>query len=167
MGKKKKQRKKITKWIEADDGIEFDDLVYAGLGVLAASAKKGKKRKFKKARKRGRKLVAREIGALTQMLAPDEEPLISYTHHGGGWFGVEVDGFVVDRIQGEEEAAIRAGELLEAYAALDLADRDPDRTGLYDNGGGWYGIYVNGVPIDNVQGREEAELRFEEIESLR
>lgn len=167
MGKKKKQRKKITKWVEAEGGIEFDDLVYAGVGVLAKAARKGKKKAFKKAKERGEEVASLEIEALDQLLGLDEqEPVVSYSHNGGGWYDIDIDGFVVDRVQGEREAATRAGELLEAYAAHESDERDFERTGIYEVGGGWYEVFAVGVPLGRLQGKEEADARFEEISSL-
>ena len=42
---KKKHAKKVSKWIDKDGGITFDDIVYAGLGVLGKAASKGKKKR--------------------------------------------------------------------------------------------------------------------------
>lgn len=163
---KKKQAKKVTKWIEKDDGITFDDIVYAGLGVLEKAAKKGKKKRFKKAMSRGEDLATAGIESLDRLLAPEvEEPVISYAHSGGGWFTVDIGGVIVDTVQGEEAAASRAGELLEEYAALDADQQDPTRYGIYESGGGWYEIVVHGVPVARVQGQEAAEERFAELES--
>lgn len=163
---KKKQAKRVSKWIEKDDGVTFDDLVYAGLGVLGKSAAKGKKKRFKKAVTRGEALATAGIDSLDRLLAPEiEDPVISYAHSGGGWFTVDIGGVIVDTVQGEEAAASRAGELLEGYAALDSDKQDPARYGIYDSGGGWYEIVVHGVPVARIQGQESAEEFFAGLES--
>ena len=166
MGKKKRQRKKIKKWILTDQGVSFDDIIHAGVSVLSDAAASGKKKKFKKAVKKGQGVVARDLPGLTELLYPeDDEPVIAYSHSGGGWYEVDVHGYVVDKVQGEEAAASRAGELLEQFASIEANEVSGD-TGVKHTGGGWYQVLVHGVPVDTVQGEDAATERYEEIKAL-
>ena len=166
MGKKKRQRKKIEKWVSSEDPVTFDDIVHAGVAALGEAAGSGKKKKFRKAVERGQKIAGLDLPGLTELLYPeDEEPVIAYSHSGGGWYEVDVHGYVVDKVQGEEAAASRAGELLEQYASLEANEVSAD-TGVKHTGGGWYQILVHGVPVDTVQGEEAAAQRYEEIKAL-
>lgn len=169
MGAKKK-RKQIKKIMTKGDGVTWDELVLAGIGTLAKAAKKGKKKSFDKAVDRGIKTLELDIPELEQMVYTDSggaaEPVISYSPHGGGWYNIEVDGVIVERIKGEEESANRAGELLEAFAGLDPDDQESTETGLIHTGGGWYDLMVNGVPIEKIRGEEAANERFADIEAL-
>lgn len=169
MGAKKKRRR-IKKMMAKGDGITWDELVLAGIGTLAKAAKKGKKKTFNRAVKRGIVTLDLDIPELEEMVYSDEgaesEPVISYSPHGGGWYNIEVDDLIVDRVKGEEESANRAGELLEAFAELDPKDQESIETGVFHTGGGWYELKVNGVPIEKVQGEEAAQERYAEIETL-
>ena len=176
MGKKKKRKKakkrkqllkRIEKTIDKGDGVSYDDLAVVGLGVLVDSAKDKKSKRFWKTHKRGTKAAAMGFPVIDSIFAMEEEtdlvePVISYRHQGGGWYDIEVGGSVVDRVQGETDAAERAGELLEQAAAMDGAIED----GVSHSGGGWYELVVGGVPVERVQGQEAAETAMERIESL-
>lgn len=170
MGAKKK-RKKMEKIMAKGDGVTWDELVLAGIGTLAKASKKGKKKSFNRAVDRGIKTLELNIPDLDEMVYADEggsnaEPVISYSPHGGGWYNIDVDGVIVERIKGEEDAANRAGELLEAFAGLDPDDQLSTETGLVHTGNGWYDLKVNGVPIDKIRGEEEANERYAQIEAL-
>ncbi len=92
--------------------------------------------------------------------ATSTEPVISYQAHDDGWYTIQVDDIEVDRVQGEEAAAERAGELLAKYAALELGDQRSGETALTHTGGGWYVVIVNGVPIDRMRGRDATHERY-------
>lgn len=172
MGSKQKlQAKRISKMIQADDGISTSDLVLAGIGVLSKAAQKHKRKKFRYATKAGRRAVELDISALDRLIdsrvevgSAAGEPMICYRPHGGGWFDVEVAGTVVERVHGEADSATRVGELLEAFVGAESGDRH--ETGAAHSGGGWYDIVVHGVPVEKVRGREPAEDRLAAIEKL-
>ncbi len=98
---------------------------------------------------------------------PDEitpkNPVIAYRPTAGGWYDIEIEGTVVETIQGEEGAAKRAGDLLAAFAALEPEEQERMHTGIVDHGGGWYLVSIAGVPVDRVRGKETAEERFAEV----
>ena len=173
-GSKKREVRELAGRVEAfvqKHDVTYDDLAMAGVGVLGSRlpGKKHKKKtkkvakEFAKLVKRGRRLAPDSIGPAE---AGDEvhdgaaEPVISYQAHGGGWYTVEVDGVEVDRVQGEEAAATRAGELLARYAALDADGQRSGLTGVEHSGGGWYDVIVNGVPVDRVRGRDTVHERY-------
>jgi len=174
VGKKKKLAKRVSKMLKKDDGITQEDVWNAGLGVLADSATAGKSKIFNKARKRGIALAGLGIDGLSAVrdrlvLEGDDshaDPSISYQAHGGGWYNLTVDGIIVDRIQGEVAAAERASELLESFTAQETAKRAVTRSGIFHNGGGWYEIVTNGVPIHLIKGKEAAEEKSAEIAKL-
>ncbi len=175
MGKKKKKKtkklaKRMHKIIDKAD-VSFDDVVHAGVDVLVKAAKNKDHRSFVKATKRGEKATRAGIRPLADLLeAPSgieiDDPVISYTHRAGGWYDVDVDGVIVDRVQGETTAAARAGELLESFAELDPKAQKARRTGVYPSGGGWYEIFQNGVPTVRVQGEEKATEQLAELQAL-
>ncbi len=168
---KRKRRKRIEKILRDGDGIVIDDIVLAGVGTLAKAAKKDRQKTFTKAVERGHRAIELDVEALNSLVFPvgesrrASEPVISYSPHGGGWFRIEINGTVVERVKGEEASAARAGELLESYAALS-GKTNPEKTGVIPTGGGWYEIVVSGVPVDKVQGRDLADQRLAEIEGL-
>ncbi|NND03348.1 MAG: hypothetical protein HKN91_11230 [Acidimicrobiia bacterium] len=175
MGKKK--RKKLAKKVDSaisKRGIDVDDLMYAGLGVLADAEKKGKKKPFRNAVADGKKVAAFERKATTGLLehatsvpeAAPSNPVISYRPNGGGWYDVEIGDFTVDRMQGEDGAAKRAGQLLATFAGLPPEDQNNDLTGVNSEGGGWYTVHVEGIPIQKVRGREEAQSVLDGIMAL-
>lgn len=179
---KKQARKKLQKtaskvdsWI-ADAGLTEGELMLAGLGVMARAVDKKQKKMLKKAVKTGRKVMNVGLESLSTSKAGAEphgedesaesseappEPVIAYRAKGGGWYAIEVDGVEVDSAQGESDAATRAGELLQNYAALD--DGAPSETGVHHVGGGWYMIVVKGVPVNRIRGKESAHERFAEL----
>lgn len=175
MGKKKRRKKlakKIDRWVDESDFTE-QELMLAGVGLMAKAVEKGKKKAFKRAVKTGEKLAAVGLSVLESAeqqteaaMPPSDEAVISYEGRGGGWYGVSVDGVLVDSVQGEEAAAERAAELLAAYAALDPAEQLSKATEIVHTGGGWYDIKVKGVPVARVRGKEVAEERFEEISAV-
>ncbi len=129
MGKKSKKQKKrakvaskVDRWV-AEAQLSEEELIMAGLGVMAKAVEQGQKKLFNRAMKAGRRLADLGLpsldtaGANRQKAASDadtsssSEPVISYQHHGGGWYSVEVAGIEIDRLQGEQPAAERAGEL--------------------------------------------------------
>lgn len=163
MGKKKQKKlaKKVDRWM-IKRGVTEEDLSLAGLGVLSAAVSKGSKKRFKKMKERGEKLAVHGVGALETAPGTEsgpEEPVISYASVGGGWYSVAVDNIEVDRVQGEESAAARAGELLERYAAVN-GNAQSVETSIDHAGGGWYEVTVRGVPVARVRGRDEVEERF-------
>lgn len=169
--KQKLQAKKISKMIQADDGISTSDLVLAGIGVLSKAAHKDKRKKFQHATKAGRRAVELDISALDRLIdsrvevgSAAGEPMICYRSHGGGWYDIAVADTVVERVHGEADSATRVGELLEAFAGAESGDGQ--QTGAAHAGGGWYDIVVNGVPVEKVRGREPAEDRMAAIEKL-
>lgn len=170
MGKTKKLDKKLRKAIQRDE-VTLNEIVNAGIGVLVKAAEKGKRKPFRKAEKRGRKTIEAGVPALDALLDGSDDtvddPVISYRHRGGGWYDIEVDEAIVDRVQGEAAAAERAGELLEGYAALEPGVQRDRRSGIFDSGGGWYEIFENGVPVVRVQGRDAAEEHVERLRALR
>lgn len=176
---KKKKRRKVARrvdvWIH-DGQVTSDELMLAGLGVMAQAAERKKKKLFKKALSRGERLL--ETGLCTvpalrdrvDVGGGDEEgdtdlpaPVIAYRPKGGGWFSVEVGGIEVENVQGEEPAAARAAAILQAYAELDGEEQSDTTTGVEHAGGGWYTVKVRGVPVDRVRGRDEAERRIAEL----
>lgn len=190
MGKKKKKSKKnrttkhektnaarFTEWL-TDNEITEQDLILAGLGVAARSVRTGKRKAFKKAHRTGRRLA--KAGAMLEALNPgtinrsaarpteapaDSEPVIAYQHNGGGWYSVEVAGIEVDRLQGEQPAAERAGALLAAYAVQDARTQQSRETSVSHVGGGWYEVKVAGVPVDRVRGKSAVEERYGQLVS--
>lgn len=180
MGKKKKRKKrqrlakKLNKMIESDESLSPQDLIYVGMSVFAKAADKGSRKVYRKAAKRGRTMLEFDLPAINDFAKPHltnqkhelEDPVISYQLHGGGWYEIMVGDTTVTRVQGEEEAAAMAGELLERYAALDANVQGVDRHGAFHVGGGWYEIVVAGVPIDRIQGRDAADERLLEVAAL-
>lgn len=179
--KAKKSRKKrkganatdlVVDWL-TDNSVSTEDLVMAGLGVAAKSARIGRRKPFKRARNTGRRLVAEGFPAPVDVTrttpTSDEtnrsEPVISYQHNGGGWYSIEVAGFEVDRVQGEQPAAERAGSLLAAYASLDSTSQQSRSTGVDHVGGGWYEVTVAGVPVDRVRGKSAVAQRYPRLVS--
>lgn len=175
MGKKKERQKarqkiarKVDKWINESD-LSEEELILAGLGVMARAVESGKKKLFKKALSAGRKIA--DLGVVSMADSPgsangssdSSEPVIAYGPLGGGWYSVDVDGVVVERVQGEETAAKKAAELLTAYAALDPEEQANTDTSMTHSGGGWYDLKVRGVPVARVRGKEAAEERMIEI----
>ena len=161
MGKKKRLRKMIE-----DTEATWEDIVHAGIGTLAKAAKKGKKKRFGKAVKRGKKALDLELQELESIVFASDEIEIAYAPTGNGWYEIDVNGVVIDRVQGEEAAADRAGELLKAHASLAGGKQSASETGILDIGGGWYDVVVSGVPIEKVQGMEAAEERMAEVQAL-
>ena len=168
--KRKKQAKRIKKIIRKSS-VDWDDIVLAGLGTLSRAAKKDKRKLFTNAVKRGIDVVEMEIPAVDRIIYEEHDkpvegsdPVISYSPHGGGWFNVEIDGQVVERVKGEEESAARAGELLEAFAALDPEEQADRTSGIFHTGGGWYTLKINGVPVDKVRGEDKASDRMSDVE---
>jgi hypothetical protein len=161
MGKKKRLRKMIE-----DTEATWDDIVHAGIGTLAKAAKKGKKKRFGKAVKRGKKTLDLELPELESIVFAPEEIEIAYAPTGNGWYEVDVNGIVVERVQGEEAAAGRAGELLQAHASLADGKQATSETGILDVGGGWYDVVVSGVPVEKVRGMEAAEERMAEVRAF-
>lgn len=162
---------RTTEWL-TDNEISEEDLLLAGLGVAAQSVRAGKRKTFKKAHKVGRRIA--KAGTILDALRPGvtaapapspSEPVISYEHSGGGWYSVQVSGVEVDRIQGEQSAAERAGILLAAYASQDAGSQDVGKTGISHVGGGWYEVKVAGVPVDRIRGRDAVEERYGELVS--
>ena len=183
MGKKSKKQKKrakiaskVDRWV-ADAELSEDELIMAGLGVMAKAVEQGQKKLFDRAMKAGRRLADLGLPSLDTAGANREEtasnatttnlsqPVISYQHNGGGWYTVEVAGIEVDRIQGEQPAAERAGELLAAYAGQDAADQKSRETAVTHVGGGWYEVKVAGVPVDRVRGKDSVEERYRQLVS--
>lgn len=170
--KRAKVAEKVDRWIAKQD-LSEQELMMAGLGLMARAVEQSKKKAFKKAVKAGRRIADAGLPSLETLLAQDlTEPdagdaVISYEARGGGWYGVSVDGVTVDSVQGEEAAAARAAELFAAHAALDSDRQESVRTGMFHSGGGWYDLLVRGVPVARVRGKDAAEERFAEIESLR
>lgn len=177
MGKKKKKTRKLAKKVDAairDKGISRADIMHAGLGVLASAVEKGKKKRFRNARLQGRALAKVGTPVTTEIVSEASQddtttrdgPVIGYRPNGGGWYDVEVGSTVVARVQGEEEAASRAGQLLERFAGLDASDQASGPTGVREQGGGWYTIQVEGVPLERVRGRDAAEEAIAKIAAL-
>ena len=183
MGKKSKKQKKrakvaskVDRWV-AEAQLSEEELIMAGLGVMAKAVEQGQKKLFNRAMKAGRRLADLGLpsldtaGANRQKAASDadtsssSEPVISYQHHGGGWYSVEVAGIEIDRLQGEQPAAERAGELLAAYARQDAADQKSRETAIAHVGGGWYEVKVAGVPVDRVRGKDRVEDRYRQLVS--
>lgn len=172
MGKKSKKRrqkvaKRIDNWLE-ESGLTEEELVLAGLGVMARAVEKQQRKLFDKAMRTGRKIAdlgLEHLGAGAAGVQPLANPVIAYRPHGGGWYAVEVDDVLVDRVQGEEAAAARAAELFQAYASLDAEQQASRTTAMVHAGGGWYDVLVKGVPVDKVRGRVAAEERFAEIQA--
>lgn len=173
----KKERKKLARRVDGaitQRGISVEDLIYAGLGSLAKAEKKGKKKVFTRLGELGQKVVAIGMPATVELIetaqpVPSESyrnPMIAYRPNGGGWYNVEVGDHVVATVQGEEEAAQRAGRLLAEFAALDLEEQEGRVTGIRDQGGGWYTVQVEGVPLDRVRGRAAAERMLEDVMTL-
>lgn len=173
--KQEKQRAKVAeevdRWI-AEHELSEQELLLAGLGLMARAVERSKKKAFKKAVKSGRRLSDAGLPSFEALLAQDEEEpeadvaVISYEARGGGWFGVAVDGVLVDSVKGEEAAAARASELFAAHASLDPNSQESVATGMFHSGGGWYDLLVRGVPVARVRGKEAAEERLAEIESF-
>ena len=183
MGKKSKKQKKrakvaskVDRWV-ADAQLSEEELIMAGLGVMAKAVEQGQKKLFNRAMKAGRRLADLGLPSLDtagpnrQEPASDgdtsnlSEPVISYQHNGGGWYTVEVAGIEIDRLQGEQPAAERAGELLAAYAREDSADQKSRATGITHVGGGWYEVKVSGVPVDRVRGKDRVMERYGQLVS--
>lgn len=183
MGKKSKKQKKrakvaskVDRWV-ADGQVSEEELIMAGLGVMAKAVEQGQKKLFNRAMKAGRRLADLGLPSLDTAGANRQEPagntdtsnssepVISYQHNGGGWYTVEVAGIEVDRLQGEQPAAVRAGELLAAYAGQDAADQKSRATGITHVGGGWYEVKVAGVPVDRVRGKDNVEERYGQLVS--
>lgn len=183
MGKKSKKQKrrarvasKVDRWV-AEAQLSEEELIMAGLGVMAKAVEQGQKKLFDRAMKAGRRLADLGLPSLDtsasnrEEATPDattsnrSEPVISYQHNGGGWYTVEVAGIEVDRLQGEQPAAERAGELLAAYAGQDAADQKSRATGISHVGGGWYEVKVAGVPVDRVRGKASVEARYRQLVS--
>lgn len=169
--KRAKVAGKVDQWI-AEQDLSEQELMMAGLGLMARAVEQSKKKVFKRAVKAGRRLNDVGLPSFEALIAKDDaEPdaddaVISYGARGGGWYGVAVDGVLVDSVQGEEAAAARTAELLAAHAALDPDRQESVRTGMFHSGGGWYDLLVRGVPVARVRGKEAAEERFTEIESF-
>ncbi len=163
---------RVSTWL-TENSVTTEDLLMAGLGVAARSARKGKRKPFKRASKSGRRLVADGFPAFANIANAStdsdkpmsSEPVISYQHNGGGWYSVEVGGFEVDRVQGEESAAERAGSLLAAYASLDSESQQSRSTGVDHVGGGWYEVTVAGVPVDRVRGKSAVAEQYPQLVS--
>lgn len=186
MGKKSKKQKKqkkrakvaskVDRWV-AEAQLSEEELIMAGLGVMAKAVEQGQKKLFNRAIKAGRRLADLGIpsldtpGSQREEATPDaptsslSEPVISYQHNGGGWYSVKVAGIEVDRLQGEQPAAERAGELLAAYAGQDAADQKSRETGITHVGGGWYEVRVAGVPVDRVRGKDRVVERYGQLVS--
>lgn len=182
MGKSKKQKKrakvaaKVDRWV-AEAELSEEELIMAGLGVMAKAVEQGQKKLFNRAMKAGRRLADFGLPSLDapatdrQGSASDattsnlSEPVISYQHNGGGWYTVEVAGIEVDRVQGEQPAAERARELLAAYAGQDGKHQTNRTTGINHVGGGWYEVKVAGVPVDRVRGKDSVEERYGQLVS--
>lgn len=167
MGKKKKQQRKIASkvdaWIAEGDLTEHE-LVLAGLGLMSKAVEQSKKKAFKKALKSGQRLLEIGLPSLeSDNGTTNDDAVVSYAPRGGGWFGVAIDGVVVDSVQGEEAAAARAAEIFAAYAALSSDEQERRDRRIEHAGGGWYDIVCQGVPVERIRGRERAESRFEEI----
>lgn len=164
MGKKSKRNRKIAKKIDkwtTDNEWSPDEVFLAGIGALTAAAAEGKKKRFTKFVKRGRKYADLDVrilsdGDVDEGLAEASEPTIAYAPLGGGWYSVEVDGIEVDRVQGEERAAERAGSLLSEFAALEPDVQAARATSLTHAGGGWYEVMVGGVPVARIRGKDNA-----------
>lgn len=172
----RKLSKRVERFIEKHD-VTYDELAMAGVGYLAVKLPGKKHKNFEKRSKkvarrfdelveRGERLAPEEVTVAARVLAADEtataapEPVISYQPQDGGWFAIEIDGVHVERVQGEDEAARRAGELLANYAALDPSEQQRTTTAVTHTGGGWYDIVVHGVPVDRVRGKDAVMERF-------
>lgn len=183
MGKKSKKQKKrakvaskVDRWV-AEAQLSEEELIMAGLGVMAKAVEQGQKKLFDRAMKAGRRLADLGLPSLDTprsnrkeatrdaTASNPSEPVISYQHNGGGWYSVEVSGIEVDRLQGEQPAAERAGELLAAYAGQDAAGQTSRTTGITHIGGGWYEVKVAGVPVDRVRGKDSVEERYRHLVS--
>lgn len=172
----RKLSKRVERFIEKHD-VTYDELAMAGVGYLGIKLPGKKHKNYKKRSKkmakrfdelveRGERLAPEEMTVAAQALATDEigepapEPVISYQAVDGGWFAIEIDGVHVERVQGEDEAARMAGDLLANYAALDPGEQQRTTTAVTHTGGGWYDIVVHGVPVDRVRGKDAAMDRF-------
>ncbi len=170
MGKKSKKRRqkvarKIDSWLEESELTE-EELMLAGLGVMARAVEKKQRKLFDRAMRTGRKIADLGLEQLSSdQEQPDPSPVIAYRPHGGGWYAVEIDDVLVERVHGEEAAAARAAQLFQAYASLDADEQAKRTTAMVHTGGGWYDVIVNGVPVEKVRGREAAEERFAEIQA--
>lgn len=168
--------KRVDRFVEAND-VTYDELAMAGIGYLGTKlpGKKHKnaKKQTKKVRRKfdelvewGERLAPESVAVTASALAADEaladapEPVISYQPHGGGWFAIEIDGVLVERVQGEDNAAQTAGALLAAYAALEADEQSDGSTSVTHTGGGWYEVVVRGVPIDRIRGKDAVTERF-------
>ena len=78
---------------------------------------------------------------------------------------MQVSGTEIDRLQGEQAAAERAGALLAAYAAQDARSQDDRSTSIDHVGGGWYEVRVAGVPVDRIRGKATVEERYGQLVS--
>lgn len=176
MGKKK--RKKLAKKVDtaiAKRAITLEDVLHAGIGVLADAENRGKKKIFRRQVERGRSVAAFGRTATADLMAAAtvdpgtdrlRNPAIAYRPGGGGWYDIEIGEHTVGRVQGEDAAAKRAGQLLAAFAALSAEDQQSHLTGVRPGGGGWYSVHVEGIPVRKVRGREEAQAAFDEIAAL-
>ena len=151
-----KVARRVDEWV-TDAELSERELMLAGIGVMARAIERGQRKLFKKALRKGRRLVDHGIPAIESEAPEPSDPVISYEETGGGWFSIAVDGLEVDRVQGEEAAAARSGSLLEAFAALDTDVQAERSTGATHAGGGWYDVTVHGVPVARVRGHAAAE----------
>lgn len=166
--KKKKHNRKIAKQIDkwsAKHSWDLDEVLLAGFGALTAAADKGKKKRFTKLVDRGRRYANLDVALLADDLGEAHsheasDPVISYSPRGGGWYSVQIDDVEVDRVQGEETAAERAGSLLESFAGLDPDPQGTRSTSLTHAGGGWYEVIVRGVPVARLRGKEQAHEQY-------
>ncbi len=102
--------------------------------------------------------AARQQREIARAAVPDVEALAV----GGGWYEVRVHGLVVDKVQGEDDAAARVEELRAQDFSTGRTEAQTVTTEA--TGGGWYAVKVDGVVVDKVQGQKAADAAVARLE---
>ena len=110
--------------------------------------------------------LSKNLDALSheRKIEAQAQPEIVAVESGNGWYDISVYDRVVGKVHGEEEAIEEISRLQKENATLTEAERSSGVEAV-KGGGGWYQIKLNGLVVDQVQGKEAADTEVARLEA--